>query len=225
MSYSWRNLELLKSWPIAPLSLSAVRSRAALIGALVLPGLLVGCIPLQRNTLRDHAREAFPDLSGVVTGNGVPNSATKVADYAVSYDDAFRAANVSVSQAQLNVEEVEKGKGSILATREAQQAGGDGQPRVTRYFYAISVTELDGKHSRVRIVVKVQAPCYAYSPVQRLLYDVGSFGATEAVNATVAPVFANCKDQEQPNWPPATPPELAQFQVFVRNNLLAAGLL
>src|SRR3569833_493054 len=225
MSNPLRNFEFRRNRPISLFSLSAVRWHAALIGGPMLAVLLVGCTPMQRNTVQNHAREAFPDLSGVVTGNGVPESATKVADYAVSYDDAFRAANESVSQAQLNVEEVENKKGSILATREAQQAGGDGQPRVVRYFYAISVTALAANHSRVRIVAKTQAPCYAYSPVQRLMYDVGSLGLTETENTTLVPVFANCKDYERPNWPPATPPELAQFQVFVRNNLLAAGLL
>jgi hypothetical protein len=205
--------------------LSAIRPCAGLIGGLALAGLLGACAPMQQNTLQEHARTAFPDLPGVVTGQGVPSTAMKVADYAVSYDDAFRAANISVSQAQLNVEEVDKKKGQILATREAQQMGSNGRPIETRYFYAISVTELGAKRSRVRIVAKVQAPCFAYNSAQRLMYDVGSFGTTELVNAAVFPVFKDCKEYQQPNWPHATPPELGQFQVFVRSNLLAAGLL
>lgn len=204
---------------------SVVRPRAGAMGGLALAVLLGGCAPMQQNTLRDYASEAFPDLSGVADGQGVPNTATKVADYPVSYDDAFRAANMSVSQAQLNVEKVDARKGTILATREAQQVGGDGRPVETRYFYAISVTELGAKRSRIRIVAKMQAPCYAYSPAQRLMYDVGSLGATELINATLAPVFQDCKEHEQPNWPRATLQELGNFQVFVRNNLLAAGLL
>lgn len=218
----------MKSSIVVASAVSALRvicARAGMMGGLMLAVLLAACMPMQQNTLQDHVREAFPDLPSVATGQGVPSTATKVADYSVSYDDAFRAANMSVSQAQLNVEEVDNKHGAILATREAQEVGSNGKPSETRYFYAISVTELGAKRSQIRIVVKVQAPCFAYNPAQRIMYGVGSLGFTELANLALPDIMKDCKEYEQPNWPHATPPELGQFQVFVRNNLLAAGLL
>lgn len=204
------------------------RPHVAIACGLAIMLALSGCASTPDRPLQSSAREAFPDLSQAVSGNGVPAEAMKVAVYEAGFEDVFRVASVSASQAQLNVEQADKKNGLIFATRDAMLLAGVtayDQPAPHRFFYVISVTELDAKRSQVRVVAKVQAECKKIQGGGRALMGIFSFGMSELA---FAPVNKNCERVTQTRWAQGTftaALEMGQLQVFMRNNLLAAGLL
>lgn len=204
------------------------RPHVAIACGLAIMLALSGCATSPDRPLQSSAREAFPDMSQAASGNEVPAEAMKVAVYEAGFEDVFRVASVSASQAQLNVEQVDKNNGLIFATRDAMLLAGVtayDQPSPHRFFYVISVTELDAKRSQVRVVAKVQAECKKIRGGGRAAMGILSFGMSELA---FAPVNKSCDRVTQTRWAEGTHTaalELGQFQVFMRNNLLAAGLL
>ncbi|KLD76795.1 hypothetical protein FZ025_13645 [Xanthomonas hyacinthi] len=205
------------------------RPHVAIACGLAIMLALSGCASTPNRPLQSSAREAFPDLSQAVSGNEAPAEAMKVAVYEAGFEDVFRVASVSASQAQLNVEQVDKKNGLIFATRDAMLLPGISaydQPSPHRFFYVISVTELDAKRSQVRVVAKVQAECQnSVEGGNRALLGALSFGMSEIA---LAPIRHACERITHTRWAQGTwtaALEMGQFQVFMRNNLLAAGLL
>ncbi len=145
--------------------------------------------------------------------------------FAASYEDVFRAATVAASQAQLNVERADKSKGLILATRSVPMvpAGTDYlRPTEHIFYYAITVKELEPKQSEVTIASKVQGQC-SMAPVGTV--TVFSLGTA---TAHALKLNEKCTSLSNGMWAVGTHGsgrELGQFQTFLRNNLIAAGVL
>lgn len=204
------------------------RPHVACACALAIMLALSACATSPDRPLQTSARQVFSDTSQAVSGNGVAAEAMKVAVYEAGFEDVFRVASVSASQAQLNVEQVDKKSGLIFATRDAMLLPGVSaydQPVPHRFFYVISVTELDATRSQVRVVAKVQSECKKVRGGGRAVMGIFSFGMSEIA---LAPLNHTCDKVSQIRWAQGTHTaalELGQFQVFMRSNLLAAGLL
>jgi len=203
--------------------------RVALI--LALAAAAAGCASSPKVQLAD-VREVFTDPKQLASGAGVPAEATKTAVYEVPFEDVFRLANISASQAQLSVEEVQKNAGLIFATRAIMKSAagfGTGAPTPHRFFYAISVQELGPKSTRVRVMAKLQGKCetdveFWGGPTYTLL-AIGSVGIGPLMGSSIN---KQCEALRVPHWAinqDSAETEISQFFVFLRNNLLAARLL
>ncbi len=201
-----------------------VRLLLACLGGLVFAGCTTTAAQLQT------VHEAFPDPVQVASGADIPTEAAKTMVYEVAFEDVFRLASLSASQAQLNVEDVQKRDGFIFATRSAMLMPPVGNQGTTphRFFYVISIKELAARRTQVRIAAKVQGKCERLTGGARAIFAVTSFGITEAMLAGLGNPQAECDALNSPNWAldkRSAEPEMAQFMVFLRNNLLAARLL
>ncbi|CAN5255699.1 hypothetical protein BH09PSE6_BH09PSE6_12590 [soil metagenome] len=181
------------------------------------------CCPTPAAQLAE-VQEVFPDAAQVSSGVGIPPEAMKTAVYEASFEDVFRVANVSASQAQLNVEDVQKKAGQIFATRSVMITFQQ-DSTAARYFYLISVKEMAAKRTQVRIAAKVQGKCERLGAGFRAFTGVFTLGVSEIA---LAPMASQCKDLSSPNWALdrlSAETEMAQFQTFMRNSLIAAGLM
>lgn len=156
--------------------------------------------------------EAYSAKEYLQNTDQLPYDSFKKAVFKVPYEDVFRAASVSASQAQFNVEEERKADGVILATRIIQErpphdgAPGNQRPHQRNYYYAIVVKERGPKSTEVVIMAKAQGKCLA-DPLM----------GTAQCRAYAIPHWATVYDN-------ATQ-DLGQFMTFLRNNLIMAGLL
>lgn len=169
--------------------------------------------------------DAYPNDTSMVPPKNVPDS-YETAIFTAPYEDVYRAALVSASQAQFNVTYDDKRKGHIFAKRLMQSvptismnnmAGGYAD---RRYFYAVKVIELGARKSRVTIMAKAQGQCQAVHG----LANVVTLGIGEALAETVD----NCAAYSSVHWAQgfdSSETEMSQYITFVRNNLIAAGVL
>lgn len=191
-----------------------------------------GCATVTKVELAE-VRDVFSDRSQLATGNGVPPEASKTAVYDVPFEDVFRLTNLSASQAQLSVEDVQKNAGIILATRSVMKdpSGMGSAPTPHRFFYAVSVQELAPKSTRVRVVAKMQGKCQTSTesvPGGSAMYAFVTVSTLGLGHMALAPLDKRCKELRQPHWATdkdSAEQELSQFFIFLRNNLLAARLL
>jgi hypothetical protein len=158
--------------------------------------------------------EAYSSKDYLQNTEQIPQDSFKKMLFQAPYEDVFRAASVSASQAQFSVEEEKKAEGVILATRTAKEqppqiypmSPVNQQPHQRNYYYAILVKEKGPKSTEVVIMAKVQGKCL-----------------TELL---ISP--AVCKAYATPHWASGhdnAMQDLNQFIVFLRNNLIAAGLI
>jgi hypothetical protein len=156
------------------------------------------------------AEEAFDPSH---TSDGPPPNWIKKVVLDASYEEVFRAASIAATQAQWDVEKQDKHAGIVLAKRlvesEAVPVSWGSERTTHAHFYRISVTELAGKQTEVAIVGKVQAYCV----IQHGLTGLHAGKDNE-----------NCQKLAAGMWQSvAESPEVSQFVVFLRNNLIAAG--
>jgi len=198
---------------IKRIDFAATRTYAQLLAVVSLV-LASGC--LSTTTLPEHwasAKEAFPDKKSTNPPHE-KEDAYVVATFRTPYEDVYRAALVSASQAMFNVTEENKREGYILAERIATIVN---TSIPVHYYYAIRIDEIHGKESRVTIAAKAQRECGFY----------GHF----AIDIDI------CTKQSELHWvdkrtprsigdpnPEGTKAEMTQVIVFIRNNLIAAGL-
>ena len=144
----------------------------------------------------------------------IPQDSFKKMVFQAPYENVFRTASVSASQAQLSIEEESKGEGVILATRIVQAlppqnlpiSPGNKLSHQRNYYYAILVKEKGAKSTEVLITVKSQGKCL-----------IDPLCNTSACKAYAIPHWATGHDHAMQ--------DLNQFMIFLRNNLIAAGLI
>jgi len=143
--------------------------------------------------------------------------------YEASFEDVFRLAKVSASQAQFLIEKSDKNNGLIYASKStrlgvhiasktpSEQVGGrtGGTVNSERRYFLIRVKELTGESTEVTIANKVQYEC-----------------TVQTGNPIVDPT--PCYQMSEVHWPvgpqkDSTPMEM--FHQFLNNNLISAGLL
>lgn len=196
-------------------------------GLLLLCAGLIGCsvgrvVPERFMTVD----QAFDPTSGFTPPAEYPD-AMKKSIFNVPYEDVYRAVEVSMSQAQFNVESENKAKGVILATRTVEMPiridyGDMSTPRRHTFFYAASVKELGPRKTEVTIAGKVQGQCGVGGKAAFTLMTLG------VVAGSVHAWEDNCFKLSGGMWaggPYHQDKEFGQFMTFVRNNLIMAGVL
>lgn len=153
------------------------------------------------------------------------SDAFKKSIFEASYVEVFRAATISASQAQFNVESEDRKKGEILATRAVmQQPIGTSPLSPTQhiYSYMISLKELGPKKTEVSIAARIQARCMKESTAAIGCLTLGM----------VLPIAISrnkrCEKLSAGMWASgdyASGQELGNFLTFVRNNLIAANAI
>lgn len=195
---------------------------------------MAGCISTPPLADLAPLEDVFPQAPAEAEYASIPQQAVKTAVYEAPFEDVFRLASVSASQAQLNVERVDRQGGVILATRATMMApdtvmnGGELLPH--RYYYVIRVKELESRRTEVRVAAKVQGTCRITGGKNRAILGVMSLGMSEVAGAGA--LFGAedkaCREVMTPRWAAgrqSTEPELANVQTFLRNHLLAQGLI
>lgn len=198
-----RNLEFVTAAPCGRAWLSAVLIATIVTG---------GCSTM----LPEHwsnAKEAFPGTQAMVPPADKPG-AFEQATFSTTFEDTYRAASVSASQAMLDVTDEDKSAGYILAEQIPQ-----GKPGV-HYYYAIKIDELGAKKSRVTIMSKAQFQCEVFGAGM----DIATLGLMPAAQHATGETNDKCRENSEVHWS-GDPGQIKQFMSFVRNNLIAAGVL
>ena len=165
--------------------------------------------------------EAYPQGGLLGSASSAPSESMRKSVFNAPYQDVFRAASISVSQAQWFLQKEDKAGGAILATRILQiqpppgistcPAGGgyNLHPTQRNFYYAVLINEKGPKSTEVSVFVKAQGRCF---------HTTRCFGHSEYICDEYASLhWATVRDNALP--------DLTQFLTFVRNNLIAAGLL
>jgi hypothetical protein len=184
---------------------------------------LTGCFPkgIYLPEKFSTIEEVYPSDEIFDQLEGIPADSYKKVAFEAPYEDVFRVAKVSATQAMFNVESVDKSKGLIFAMKVTQEQGvwnynACGPPKNDkRYFYAIKVIETGSTTTEVVIVSKTQgAACYAggASVGTAVGTGLGLFNKKKAQAYASVHWSNNLQD-------------LLQFLTLIRNNLIAAGLI
>jgi hypothetical protein len=153
------------------------------------------------------------------------SDAVKKNVFEASYAEVFRAATVSASQAQFNVESDDRKKGRILATRTVMQQPIGTSPNMPTqhvFFFDISLKELGPKKTEISIAAKVQGRCMSESTALLGCLTLGilvpwSMDRNERCENLSAGIWA-AGDY-------AAGQDIGNFLTFVRNNLIAANAI
>lgn len=173
-----------------------------------------------------HRPDQFAESVNVFSQNQIPSDAPQNSKmsmiYKASYEDVFRMAKVSASQAQFLIEKSDRENGYIYASQStrrgvhiatltpSEQVGGrtGGTVVSEKRFYLIRIKELTGESTEVTIVNKVQYECR---------YDDDFLTDPKP-----------CDQMSQVHWPVGPQiniTNLENFHKFLNNNLISAGLI
>lgn len=189
---------------------SLVRLRRSYPALLILV-LFAGCATTTLPERWSTAKDAFMSKQDMLPPAD-KTGAFEVTDFAAPYEDVYRAASVSASQAMLDVTAESKSDGYVLAEQIPQ-----GKPGI-HYYYAITVDELGPKQSRVTIMSKMQSQCVILGSG----YSIATLGMLPAAQHATGETDEACRENSQVHWG-GDPIQFKQFMSFVRNNLIAAG--
>jgi hypothetical protein len=184
---------------------------------------LYGCFPRgivlpdKFSTLKEvyPSDDVFDNLEGIS-----PDSHKRVA-YQAPYEDVFRIANVSATQAMMSVESINKSTGIIYAMKVTQEPGVwnysacGSAINEKRYFYAIKISETGPETTEILILAKAQgAACYAGGASVGTVVGsgMGLFKKEEA--EAYATVHWSKKIQD-----------LLEYFNLIKNNLIAEGFI
>ena len=168
--------------------------------------------------------QAYPNLEAMAPPAAFADS-SRVTTYQAPFEDVFRIASVTASQVQFYVEDTQKSRGVILASRSAMmQPKGTMSGHLTtehQYYYAILVRELGPKRTEVRISSKVQGKCAMWHGSMH----VASLGT---LSSQIVQDNERCEKLSKGMWASGAQTsvvEMQQFHTFLRNGLIAAGLI
>jgi hypothetical protein len=153
---------------------------------------------------------------------GAPPESMQKIVFNAPFEDVYRAANVSVSQVQWLIQKESKAQGIILAIQILEMlppvttancplnGGANSRPRQRNYYYAVVIKEKGPKSTEITAVAKVQGGCE----------HKACFAAPSNNRACEAYASLHWATRDD-----SALPQLTQFMTFIRNNLIAAGLL
>lgn len=168
--------------------------------------------------------EAFPPRERLRSSE-VPSESQQRGIFAAPYEDVYRAAMTSLSQAQYNIGYEDKKSGSLAGTRIVQAPPGPGvgdnavMPTERRYFVTVSVQERGPKSTEVLVAAKAQGRCQLTPAVAHII--------TAGASAMMG-VNDKCRAYSELHWASgntSASQDLNSLLNFIRNNLLAAGVL
>lgn len=162
----------------------------------------------------------------IPSSSSAPPESIKKSTFEAPFEDVFRAVTVSASQAQFNIESSDKSKGMILAERIAPTGRvGDNNVTQTKFFHAIAVKEVGSKVTEVTILSKAQTRCGYQSAGTHVGLTILTFGIWLLFIPPMVALDNQCKDAAKLHWDTMSLERLTQFMTFIRNNLIAAGVL
>src|SRR3990172_4127802 len=145
-------------------------SRIPLYSSLLTLLLLVSCSAWHPARFAS-VQEAYVGGEHLAEPSPAPVDSRKKALFDVPYEDMYRAASVSASQAQMSIEWEDKAKGQILAVRVTKglmpqksfMQPGNRRPQDKYFFYSIVVRERGPRSTEVSITAKTQGRCITES--------------------------------------------------------------
>ena len=163
--------------------------------------------------------QAYDDGAYLNPPANIPADSSKRVTLPVSFEDAYRATIVSLTQAQMSIESEDKARGVVLAQQILQSVPGfqptnnfnNQRSQERRYFFAIVLKEKEAELTEIIAYARVQGRCY---------FTAQSFGLPndkENCQKYAAVHWAEGVDSAQNN--------LSQFIILLRNNLIAAGAM
>ena len=197
-------------------------SKSRFVMALIFSAIwLSGCAsgPSVLPTSFSTVMQAFSGGDHLNPPPNMPSDARKNTTVPVTYEDAYRAAVVSLTQAQIDIENENKAEGVVLAQQIVQVVPGfqptnnfnNQRSLERRYFYAIVLQEKGAELTQITAYAKVQGRCYFAPATFGLPSDKVSCQHYSTVH------WASGVDSAQEH--------LSQFMIFLRNNLIAAGAM
>jgi hypothetical protein len=141
---------------------------ATRIVMVLLTAMLVGCsfnVMLPENGRLADVHEAFPNEANMTPPPELRDAYERTIVHA-PYASAYRAAQVGVTEAGLQLVSSDQHRGVILATafQPNVRAGRASIPGDRRYFYAILAREKGPKRTELTIMVKAQQTCSYQNP-------------------------------------------------------------
>jgi hypothetical protein len=166
-------------------------------------------------------------------GNAPDPDASKKVVLDASYEEAFHAATMAVTQAQWEIDKQDKAAGVLLAHRVTEESLDRvylshshttefadealyTQPKRHIYFYRVRLNEVSAKQTEIALEVKVQGDCTEHCLTSMILPSTKPFCKeyTERRGELRMGTSLSAKDRQ----------DVSQFVIMVRNNLIAAGV-
>ena len=194
-----------------------------LIYMFLIPSLIMlnGCfkdLPENFSTITDVYPQKETNIDDAPQGSFMKTSLR------VPYEDAFRSATVAASQAQLATIDSDQDLGRILALR-ATAVNPLVRKGASQYYYLIKVKEVTSNETEITIVTKSEEKCKYATPVGLTLFTILTLGILLFFMPLIAMENSQCTDKSTLHYDVTSMPEITQFMNFVRNDLIAAGLL
>jgi hypothetical protein len=171
-----------------------------------------------KNQLRYNPLTAQEALDPAHTSDPASRAWMKKVMFDASYEEVFRAATTAATQTQWEIEKQDKHAGIVFAKRLAKETipiAGRMETTVVSHLFRVTVTELGAKETEVVIAAKTQWFCI---PGKHYLLSPLSKDQIKEDNE-------RCQKFREGMWEGATGlPEVSQFVVFLRNNLIVAGV-
>lgn len=164
------------------------------------------------------AGEAYLSKDYLQSTEHIPSESHQKSMFNVPYEDVYRAVYVSASQAQLNIVKESKAEGVILALQALTinppsdlmncpaNNFANNKPLQWYYYYAIVIKERGPRSTEVTAMAKAQGRCFS-----------GVCFGNDPCPQYASIHWAAGLDSAMTN--------LSQLMVFIRNNLIAAGLM
>lgn len=144
------------------------------------------------------------------------------------YADIYEVVRRSMAQNQWNTQREDAKSGQLLATKITREQAWNIGMTDRHYFFAVSVSELGPKKTQIRVTAKTQRRCAHTGPMGRTVMAVSTLGLSEGKESfgMVGDETYQCKEvMSKARWALDVRGELNQLMVFVRNNMIAAGLM
>jgi len=176
--------------------------------ALVVATIALSSLPLLAAQVKMTSEQAFDPSFPQYVPSPDPTTTTKKVALDASYEEVFHAASNAVTQSMWELDKQDKTAGVLFAHMYQQDQ------HMERYFFHVMIKELSAKQTEVALEGRLQE---TLMPCPKSIWLKGNSGC-KAINE-------NSRRYALGIWLPAeTNPQLSQFVVLLRNNLIAAGV-
>jgi hypothetical protein len=170
-----------------------------------------------KNQLRYHPLTAEEAFDPAHTSDPPSPAWIKKVVFDASYEEVFRAATTAATQTQWEIEKQDKHAGFVFAKRLAKDTipiAGRMETAEVSHLFRVTVTELGAKETEVAVAAKTQWFCI---PGKHQVFGLSKDKIKEDNE--------RCQEFREGMWESAKGlPEASQFMVFLRNNLIVAGV-
>lgn len=164
--------------------------------------------------------EVFPPDKPPILPPDIPSDSYKKMVFNAPYEDVYRAAEVSATQAILSIESSDKAKGVIKAELIKQITAGE-----WHYFFEIALKEIGPKSTEVIVTSKEQGSCNIRTQGYVCCLGIMTVGLALAMEPARN---KKCEEISSVRWATGNTnvmQEMTNLMTFIRNNLLQAGVI